>query len=233
MAVINKAKIKILDSSSKLKSAAAIIDGDAIPCIFNPTDFTIQRSVNYNKSNIPGLDYPVQHFISGEAETMSFSLMFDTYSTSGDLVPSAVASSAAAADGEKKDVRDYTDLIMGLTEVNSDTHKPSSVKFVWGPISFEGHVESVSQRFTLFNASGVPVRATVDITLVSEKTDSSVRNSPDRTKARTVFEGDRLYSFAYAEYGDCSEWRRIAEANGIDNPRLPESGTDIVIPPIL
>lgn len=233
MAVINKAKIKILDSSSKLKSAAAIIDGNAIPCIFNPTDFTIQRSVNYNKSNIPGLDYPIQHFVSGEAETMSFSLMFDTYSTGGYSVPSAVASSAAAADGKKADVRNYTDLIMGLTEVNSDTHKPSGVEFVWGPISFKGHIESVSQRFTLFNASGVPVRAVVDITLVSEKTDSGVRNSPNRTKARTVFEGDRLYSFAYAEYGDCSEWRRIAEANGIDNPRLMGSGTDIVIPPIL
>lgn len=233
MAVINKAKIRILDSGSKLKSAAAIIEGDSIPCIFNPTDFTIQRSVNYNKSSIPGLDYPVQHFVSGEAETMSFSLMFDTYSTSGDKLPSGVSDSAAAADSGKKDVRDYTGLIMGLTEVNPDTHKPSGVEFVWGTISFIGHVESVSQRFTMFSASGVPVRAVVDITLVSEKMNSSLRNSPDRTKARTVFEGDRLYSFAYAEYGDCSEWRRIAEANGIDNPRLTESGTDIVIPPIL
>lgn len=233
MSAITKAKIKILDSSSELKSAAAIVDGDSIPCIFNPTDFTIQRSVNYNKSNIPGLDHPIQHFISGEAETMSFSLMFDTYGTGGDNLPSGVSDSAAAADSGKKDVRDYTDLIMGLTEVNPDTHKPAGVKFVWGTISFEGHIESVSQRFTLFNASGTPVRATVDITLVSEKKDSRLRNSPDRTKARTVFEGDRLYSFAYAEYGDCAEWRRIAEANGIDNPRLMRSGTDIVIPPIL
>ena len=85
----------------------------------------------------------------------------------------------------------------------------------------------------MFNMFGKPVRATVDITLISDKKDNNIRNSPDRTKSRTITDGDRLYTFAYAEYGDCGQWRRIAEANGIDNPRLLEAGKQIVIPPIL
>ena len=131
------------------------------------------------------------------------------------------------------DVRTFTEPLMKLTTVNSDTHAPSLVDFVWGSISFKGYINSISQRFTMFAFNGKPVRAVVDISLISDKKDNNVRNSPDRTKARTISEGDRLYAFAYAEYGDCSEWRRIAEANNIDDPRRLESGMDIIIPPVL
>jgi len=159
--------------------------------------------------------------------------VFDTYSAGDASNQPLTALSAAAPDLLKQDVRVYTAPLMKLTTVNSDTHAPSLVEFVWGSISFKGFIMSISQRFTMFAFDGKPVRAVVDIQLISDKKDNNVRNSPDRTKARTISEGDRLCAFAYAEYGDCSEWRRIAEANDIDDPRRLEPGTDIVIPPIL
>lgn len=229
-----KAKIKVLDGANKrLNVVAAIAYVGSIPCLFNPTDFTIQRSVNYAQHKIPGIDRPVLQFVSGEAEIMSFSLLFDTYSMGEQSNQPIVFLSTISPDLLKQDVRMFTEPLMKLTTVNSDTHAPSLVEFVWGSISFKGYIMSISQRFTMFTIRGVPVRAVVDISLISDKTDNNVRNSPDRTKARTVSEGDRLYAFAFAEYGTCSEWRRIAQANGIENPRLLESGTDIVIPPIL
>lgn len=75
-----KAKFKVLDGANKLLNVSAVVGGAGIPCIFNPTDFTIQRSVNYAQHKIPGRDRPVLQFVSGEAEVMSFSLLFDTYS---------------------------------------------------------------------------------------------------------------------------------------------------------
>lgn len=228
-----KAKFKVLDGANKLLNATAVVGNNGIPCVFNPTDFTIQRSVNYAQHKIPGRDRPVLQFVSGEAETMSFSLLFDTYSVGEASNDLALVLSAIAVDLAKEDVRLYTEPLMKLTTVNSDTHAPSLVEFVWGSISFKGYINSISQRFTLFAFDGKPVRAVVDITLISDKKDNNVRNSPDRTKARTVSDGDRLYAFAYAEYGSCEEWRRIAEANNIDDPRRLVSGTDIVIPPVL
>lgn len=75
-----KAKFKVLDGANKLLNATAVVGSSGIPCVFNPTDFTIQRSVNYAQHKIPGRDCPVLQFVSGEAETMSFSLLICTYS---------------------------------------------------------------------------------------------------------------------------------------------------------
>lgn len=230
---MTKAKFKVLDGANKLLNTTAVVGNMGIPCIFNPSEFSIQRNVNYAKHNIPGRDRPVLQFISGDAEVMSLSLIFDTYSAGIDSAQPLVAGSTALPDAAKQDVRIFTEPLMKLSTVNSDTHAPSIVEFVWGSISFKGYIESISQRFTMFNMFGKPVRAVVDLSLVSDKKDNNVRNSPDRTKARSVSDGDRLYCFAYAEYEDCSEWRRIAIENNIDNPRRLESGTEIVIPPIL
>ncbi len=231
---MTKAKFKILDGKDGMKlKVSALLGSATVPCEFNPESFTIERSVNYVQHQIPGSDRPILQYVGGGAEIMQFSLLFDTYSTGIESENSEVTVSAAAPDAKKADVRMYTEPLMKLTAVNSDTHTPSLVEFVWGTISFKGYVQSVSQRFTMFNMFGKPVRAVVDISLISNKADNNVRNSPDRTKARTISEGDRMCNFAYAEYGDCGEWRRIAVENNIDNPRRLHFGMDIVIPPIL
>ncbi len=230
---ITKAKFKVLDGKNTLLNTKAVIGSDGIPCLFNPSEFTINRSVNYAQHKIPGLDRPLLQFINGEAEIMSFSLIFDTFSPGEEAMNKFAAASTIAPDLAKADVRQFTQPLMTIAQIDESTHAPNLVEFVWGTISFKGYIQSVSQRFTMFNSRGVPVRATVDISLISDKKDNNIRNSPDRTKARTISEGDRLYAFAYTEYGDCGEWRRIAEANGIDNPRKPEAGERIVIPPIL
>lgn len=230
---MTKAKFKVLDGANKLLNTTAVVGATGIPCLFNPSDFTINRQINYVQHKVPGLDRPVLQFISGEAETMSFSLLFDTYSGGLGTGQVSVVGSTAAVDALKADVRTFTEPLMKLAAVDSDTHAPNLVEFVWGSISFKGYIQSISQRFTMFNMFGTPVRATVDISLISDKKDNNIRNSPDRTKSRTITEGDRLYNFAYAEYGDCGEWRRIADANDIANPRRLSNGEHIVIPPIL
>lgn len=100
-----KAKFKVLDGANKLLNVSAVVGGAGIPCIFNPTDFTIQRSVNYAQHKIPGRDRPVLQFVSGEAEVMSFSLLFDTYSAGDASNQPLTALSAAAPDLLKQDVR--------------------------------------------------------------------------------------------------------------------------------
>ena len=232
---MTKAKIKVLDGKDNLtfNTFAFLTGAGTVPCVFNPSDFTIERSVNYAQHKVPGIDRPVLQFISGEAEIMRFSLLFDTYSAGVSSAQPLVIASTTSPDAIKMDVRNFTEPLMKLTTVNSDTHTPSKVEFVWGSISFKGYVQSISQRFTMFNMFGTPVRAVVEMSLISNEEGNNIRNSPDRTKARVISEGDRLYAFAYDEYGDCAEWRRIADKNGIDNPRILKSGMDIVIPPIL
>ena len=51
-------------------------------------------------------------------------------------------------------------------------------------------------------------------------------------KVHTVTDGDSLQSVAYQNYGDATRWRKIAEANGIDNPFALRRGSQLTIPTI-
>ena len=65
----------------------------------------------------------------------------------------------------------------------------------------------------------------------------------DRSRARTrrrarrpasactrVKDGDTLPSISYRAYGDATQWRLIAEANGVDNPLHLRRGSSLVAP---
>ena len=228
-----KAEIVVSETEHGFKAALLrTLIGGTGTCFFNPAEFTISREVSYVEHKIPGLGRPISQFISGGAETMQFSLLFDTYAA-GLETHNLIQTLTSKLPGLfKSDVRDYTESITKLMEVSDHLHAPPVVSFRWGSIRFEGHMVSCSEKFTMFSSFGTPVRSVLDITLRSTVKDSAVRNSPDRTKHKVVTEGDRLDSYSHDEYGTCADWRLIADANGIDNPRILRSGTSVVVPPV-
>lgn len=237
----SKAKIKIVDNkghsggilSKILKAAVSYFSHDDCQCLFNPSEFSIERTANYAEHRIPGLDRPILQFVNGEAEVMHFSLFFDTYAAGTSAQDLKLALTSKLPTILKLDVRRYTAPFYDLLNVNPDKHAPNTVAFEWGSMKFEGYVTDIKQHFTMFAPTGFPLRATLHITLKSNKLDNNIRNSPDRTKQRVVQSKDRLYSYAKDEYGSCMEWRRIADANHLENPRLLRSGQSIVIPAII
>ena len=48
-----------------------------------------------------------------------------------------------------------------------------------------------------------------------------------------LLRGQTLADVAFAEYHDAREWRRITDANGIDDPLSVMPGTRLLVPPIL
>jgi LysM repeat protein len=109
--------------------------------------------------------------------------------------------------------------------------------FVWGAYVFPCLIERASKKFTMFLPTGIPVRATLSVTLREYVdphllTKGTPLSSPDRTKNRVIKQGDSLWLLAAQEYGDPTQWRAIADANHLANPRILEPGTEIVIPPL-
>lgn len=211
-------------TESNLKKAVIeVLDGEGtpteeIPVLFNPTEYSVDKSVTYGEQALPGLSTPVTQFVSGEAETLSMELFFDTYE-------------------EGIDVREHTDRIDALLEVDGDLHAPPVCTFAWGSLTFTSVVERANVRFTMFLPDGIPVRARADVTFreytsPTEQKASEPRGSADTTKVRTVTESDTLWLIASREYGDPEMWRPIAEANGIENPRTLRAGRELVIPPL-
>ena len=103
---------------------------------------------------------------------------------------------------------------------------------------FEGFIESLTLRYTMFLPSGKPCRATANLSIkqyesAKDQLQRNPRNSPDHTKRRTLKMGETLALIAHEEYDDAAEWRRIADANGIVDPREVKPGTVLLLPPIL
>ncbi len=202
-----------------------------VKCLFNPKELSVEKSNQFAEVNIPGLSAPILQFVKGNARSVTMDLFFDTYE-------------------EGEDVRKYTDRITGwdagsmlsklspqkgLMDIDSDLHAPPICIFTWGAFSFQCIIERVTKRFTMFHPDGFPVRATLNVTLKEYKeVDVQVKEistqSADLTKRWIVTLGDNLWSIAFKEYGNPGDWRLIASANNIDNPRILNLGQALVIP---
>ena len=208
---MEKALVQPLDEKGNHK-------GEPVKVLFNPTEYSIEKSNQFQNTAIPGLQVPVTSFVSGNAATLNMDLFFDSYE-------------------KGTDVRNYSGKLTAMLDIDRGLHAPPVCKFIWGKLEFKAVLERVNQRFTMFLDSGIPVRATLSVTFreyktIAEQLQSPPRQSADRTKQRVIKQGDSLWLLADREYGDLGLWRKIAEANNIDNPRILEAGREIIIPPL-
>ncbi|HVW51138.1 MAG TPA: peptidoglycan-binding protein LysM [Trinickia sp.] len=125
---------------------------------------------------------------------------------------------------EQSDVRKLTNDILALTEpwpAKKGAKVPPTVRFMWADCMFTGIVTQVGQKFTMFLPSGVPVRAELGVTFTEVLTDAEEITAQGLDNCRTlvnVIATDRLGSIAYNALGDSTQWRLIADANGIYDP---------------
>ena len=139
-----------------------------------------------------------------------------------------------------------------LASVVSETHAPPLVRVSWGddfPGNAMGHiystengfiavVTSVTRKYTLFNSSGAPLRATVTLALErfalrSEQWDDIRFKSAAHTREHVVSEGETLPLIAHDAFGDARLWRVIAEHNNLADARDIAPGMRLELPPLV
>jgi hypothetical protein len=200
--------------------------GAPIKCMFNPKEYSFAKKNKWSAPAAKGGNVPEFEFGGGDPASLTLQLLFDTYENG-------------------KDVRkEYTDdvwkLMMvdeSLTDHTTQKGRPPKVRFQWGKAwSFEAVIMSITQKFTLFKEDGTPVRATLDVgfqQVVDElfyPAQNPSSGGPGGGRQWTVKEGDSLQSIAYAEYGDATRWRAIADQNRLVQVRRLRPGTVLEIP---
>ncbi len=191
-------------------------NGNEFQVLFNPNEYRLSSGNQFSETAIPGLPSPPIQYVRGNARTLSMQLYFDTYE-------------------QGSDVREYTDMVVGLMDIDPELHAPPVCLFSWGQLNFTGVVERAEQRFTLFFPSGIPARATIDVTFkefVDPDEQAGKNQSANFNKKYLVRIGDTLSGIAGSIYGDPGNWRPIAEANGIDDPLSLHTGQVLIIPSI-
>jgi hypothetical protein len=207
------------------------IDGqDAIECAFNPTSYTISKTNVWNFKPTTGVDLPDGEFGGGLPRRTTLTLLLDV--------------SLLAPD---QSVKDTTNKLLKMMETDGGGgggggSVPPFVTFRWGSVDLPKSVPvSLTIQHVLFHPNGEPIRALVDLELAqAEKASTASSGSTSQGQNPTtrageqrvhrVRDGDSLPSIAYAAYGDPTRWRRIAEANGIDDPLRLRRGEELTIP---
>ena len=201
--------------------------GEKIPCLFNPTELSFSRTNSWSAPEMPGKGVPTLNYTGAQSGSMTLRLFFDT------------------TDGGNP-VTTYTDQLLGLMEVdsslpgtneNTNNARPPWVQFNWGSMhSFKAVVSSASVSFTYFSSQGMPLRATVDLTLTQYEDgkvfgpQNPTSGTPHPQRAHRVQPGETLDRIAATHYGSASSWRGIAEINGIEDPLALKPGRVLAIP---
>jgi hypothetical protein len=142
----------------------------------------------------------------------------------GDALGPAAGAAASAIGGA---IGAVASAVAGIAAAASGNQRRNGFKCI---------VESVKQKFTLFSPEGIPLRATLTVALREYKTlDEQLAHlnltSPDRTHSYVTQNGDTLSRIAAQYYRGPGDWRSIADANGIEDPRRLAPGALLTIPP--
>ncbi|HEX2912442.1 MAG TPA: LysM peptidoglycan-binding domain-containing protein [Chloroflexia bacterium] len=227
---IKKAVLQELDAKGEKK-------GDPVTVQFNPetlkVSFSNQVVPPTNTNNRAGDQRGTAsiQYVGKGATKLSVQLWFDV--------------TAEADYSREKDVRKLTEKVAYFIKpqkVSGNKQVAPAVRFLWGTFKFDGIVESMEESLEFFSNEGVPLRASVTLSLTQTSfqfqfealgpaepnasppgASNGVGNSaPPGTQPLTPApQGVSLQSLAA---GLGVAWQAIAEANGIENPRLLSPG---------
>lgn len=213
-----------------------------ITVLFNPESYSISKSVTWSPPQSAGgsggqtdrkVNAPTLTFGGGGSRQLTLELFFD--------VTEAVRK-AAPSNSPLPDVRHETNKIVALTRMvrgTTDEEPPPVCELSWGqaPVGsdfpFMGVITSLTQKFTLFSADGRPLRANLNVTFLEflDPEQDQRQTDPELT-TRIVRRGDRLSNIAAQVYDDPTQWRVIAQANRLSDPRNLDAliGQTLTIP---
>jgi hypothetical protein len=192
---------------------------DSYTVLFNPSEYTLTRTNNYNRSQAAGTSRPSTSHGSGNPDQLALSLFFDGTGVVGDPGP----------------VTDRVTSFLDLMRYRGDQHKPRYLWVRWGWLTFRCILKSATATFTLFDRDGEPIRAKVNASFEEvledkERVNEERASSSDLHRVWRVEEGQTLDVIAYEVYEDPAYWRELAMFNGLENPRELEPGSLLSLP---
>jgi hypothetical protein len=198
--------------------------------MFNPTTYKRSHSVAYSerRKGVAMQGWPSRYAYSAPGD-LSLKLIFD-----GTGVNQIGIDRLINPPSVKKDIKTFEKLCLRM---NGEIHQPHFLVVRWGDFSFSGRLHQLDITYTLFDESGDPLRAELDVAFVEDTASTTgalaaAKASPDLTHVRIVKAGDTLPLLCQAIYGSSRHYLKVAEHNALDDFRVLQPGQRIVFPPL-
>lgn len=196
----------------------------AVTVQFNPEtlDLTLSNEIKKGED-----DQPAQ-VVTNATASLAMELVFDT-TTTGDDVRGRTFAIARMMDPRQAGGDDTENKV------------PSIVRFEWGTVKFEGYIDSFSESIEMFSYEGVPLRSTVSLSLTQQERSLEPNTNVDYDNdtggdfgaggdgaQQGPLSGDESVTDLAQKAGNPDAARGLAEANGVENMRLPETDSLMV-----
>ena len=233
MSLLNQ-KLKKLTMKAYKSGARSGAPIGTFEAMYNPSSFSQKYEIEYGKNQ--GFDSSGRpaNYARSKPNVLSFKLILDGTGVEGIGLSTAVG---------RKSVSERVKQFVNLTfTMNGEIHEPNYLLAEWGGkedggLIFSCRLRSVDVTYTRFDRDGSPLRAELDITLISDqevkkRVKKENKSSPDLTHSRIVKCGDTLPLLTKEIYGTSAYYLRVAEINNIDDFRNLTPGTRLIFPPL-
>lgn len=202
--------------------------------MFNPESFSQRYEVQYGRNQSLNSTNRQARYSYSEPRELELKLILDDTG-----VHDIGLLKLKAQESVSDKVKDFIDLTFHM---NGNIHEPNFLVAEWGGTEDGGliffcRLLSVNVTYTSFNRDGSPLRAELDITLISDS-DAKKRmaqenkSSPDLTHYRIVKQGDTLPLLTKEIYGSSKYYLQVAQVNNLDNFRQLMPGQELFFPPL-
>ncbi len=235
MALLDRMKLKKLTIKAYKKRSRSVVDLiGSFEAMFNPASFSQKYEIEYGRHQGLNSTNKRVDYARSKPRELNLKLVLDG---------TGVQEIGILTLGRQKSVSDRVKEFIDLTfRMNGSIHEPNFLVVEWGGkddggLIFSCRLASVDVAYTSFNRDGSPLRAELDVRLISDqdvkkRMAQENKSSPDLTHSRIVKSGDTLPLLTKEVYGSSQYYLRVAQANNLDDFRNLTPGQEIFFPPL-
>ncbi|WP_437627010.1 CIS tube protein [Sorangium sp. So ce1151] len=220
---LEKLKIKAFKDVARRQPSAAPFEA-----MFNPASFSDSYAITWGAKQGVGSSGPQLSYSGSKPRALTLTLVVDGTGVEsiGILAPM------------RKSVKDRVKTFLDVTfRYNGVIHEPNYLLVEWGSLIFSCRLSAVDIKYTAFERDGTPLRAELQVTLISDKAAKARareegKTSPDLTHSRVVRSGDTLPLLTRDIYGSSARYLDVARWNRLDDFRRLIPGQEIFFPPL-
>jgi hypothetical protein len=227
----------------------------------NPQELELAFSVNYGddsgssssggntgftneNDSAAGESFPMPIFKSYEVPGLNVNTVIDATG----VIPAPTGYDGKLVNGTEPSVQPYIDELKAVCyNYVEETHGPPYLALQWLKVLpsqsnnegktaglFHCQLKELKVKYTLFSASGNPVRAELDFTFkgIEDPEIRATGASPDLTHYIDVQYGDNLPKLCKDIYGSTEFYMQVARINGLPSIYALEPGMKLLFPPL-
>lgn len=188
--------------------------------MFNPASYKLEYKVNYDTNQPDGAEGKTAPVKNIEPQQYSFDFLVD----------------GTGAAGFKRnvllDVESFKKTVGYDKKIGNGKGSVRYLILLWGSMMLKCTIESISVNFTLFNALGIPMRATISATFkeYKDEPDEFTKDQENFFKSNPVQDGLSLANISFQVFNSTSQTIAIARANDLDSIREKVTATSLKLP---